>query len=161
MIRARTIMNGNPVRLEMRDSVQKAARQMADKKAKMALVFDRGQFIGVLTEEELFAETFVKGKASVKGPISSIVRKDFLFVDAGYAVDRIERSYKDDPKSRYVVTEGGVPIGIVTEIEHVASMRDFTHYHYVMQEAILAIFGITTAFFLFFFSPFGAFLRGG
>ena len=161
MIRARTIMNTDPVRLMAEETLSQAARKMSEKKAKMALVYDKEKFIGVITEEEIFAEMFVKGKVTLKAPIGTVCHKDYLTVDAGYAVERIERSYKDNPRSRFVVMDNGNPVGIITELEHVASMRDFTHFHYVMQETILLIFGITTAFFLFYFSPLGSVLRGG
>ena len=160
MIKARTIMNADPLRFDAKLSMREGARQMARRKAKMALVFDKDLFLGVVTEEEMLASVFIKKDAALATPISKIAQKGFLAVDASYSVDRIERTFKDEPISRFVVTQDDKPVGIISEIEHVAAMRDFTHYHYVMQEAILAVFGVTTAFFLFYFSPLGAVLRG-
>jgi len=160
MIKARTIMNADPLRFDAKMSIREGARQMSRRKAKMALVFDKDLFLGVVTEEEMLASVFIKKDAALATPIAKIAQKGFLTVDVSYSVDRIEKTFKDEPISRFVVTQDDKPVGIISEIEHVAAMRDFTHYHYIMQEAILAVFGVTTAFFLFYFSPLGAVLRG-
>ena len=152
-------MNADPLRFDSKLSIREGARQMSRRKAKMALVFDKDLFLGVVTEEEMLASVFIKKDAALATPIAKIAQKGFLTVDVSYSVDRIEKTFKDEPISRFVVTQDDKPVGIISEIEHVAAMRDFTHYHYIMQEAILAVFGVTTAFFLFYFSPFGALLR--
>ena len=152
-------MNADPLRFDSKLSIREGARQMSRRKAKMALVFDKDLFLGVVTEEEMLASVFIKKDAALATPIAKIAQKGFLTVDVSYSVDRIEKTFKEEPISRFVVTQDDKPVGIISEIEHVAAMRDFTHYHYIMQEAILAVFGVTTAFFLFYFSPFGALLR--
>lgn len=161
MMRAKAIMNPDPVKLKSTDTMQEASRKLAEKKAAMALVFDKGIFAGVLTPEEIFAEVYVKKKAGLNTPVSRFVHRNFIRIEPDYALGRIEHIYKHGPKSRFVVMGDKSPIGIITEREHVAAMRDFTQYHHLMQEAILTIFGISTAFFLFYFSPFGAVMRGG
>ena len=56
---------------------------------------------------------------------------------------------------RFPVIENEKVLGIITETDIVDATRDFTRFHQIMQEAILAVFGLVTAFFLFFFSPLG------
>ena len=160
MIRAKTIMNADPVKLQAADTVHQATRKMVEKLAKIALVFDKGRFVGALTEEDILAEMIVERKAGPSTPVGKLAHQDFLTVDPGYAVDRIEQIFRDNLRSKFVVMESGAPVGVITEIEHVAAMRNIIHYHYAMQEIILLIFGLSTAFFLFFFSPWGPILFG-
>ena len=53
---------------------------------------------------------------------------------------------------RFPVIENDKLIGIITEIDIIDATRDFTRFHQIMQEIILAVFGLVTAFFLFFFT---------
>ena len=54
-----------------------------------------------------------------------------------------------------LIVEEKKPLGIITETDIVDATRDFTRFHQIMQEIILTVFGLVTAFFLFFFSPIG------
>ena len=51
-------------------------------------------------------------------------------------------------------------VGLITETDIIETTRDFTRLDQIIQEVILTIFGLATAFFLFYFSPLGASIFG-
>lgn len=159
MIRAKTIMNANPPVLQATDTMQQAAKKLVAKNAKIGLIFNRGGFMGIITEEMIFSEVIINRKVGPHTQVGNLARRDFSPVDAKTPFSRIEKGFRENQKSRFVVMEHGTPVGIITEFEHVAALRNFTHYHYIMQDVILALFGVTTTFFLFYFSPWGELLR--
>ena len=62
--------------------------------------------------------------------------------------------------TRFPVVENGTLVGLVTETDILGATRDFTRMHQVVQDTILMVFGIATAFFLLYFSPLRAMLFG-
>ena len=53
----------------------------------------------------------------------------------------------------FPVIENGSLAGLVAETDIIQATRDFTRFHQISQEIILSVFGLATAFFLFYFSP--------
>ena len=69
------------------------------------------------------------------------------------------KKLKEEKMKIFPVVEKDRLIGIITETDIVDATRDFTRIHQIMQEVILTVFGLVTAFFLFFFSPLGQSFR--
>lgn len=158
MIVAKDIMNESPIVLRPKDSLKRAAERMSSQKAKMALVYEGQEYGGVIMEEDVFSSVFSQGKNPSRVKVEDVAHSDVAKIEERASVLDIERQYHQNPKSRFVVMKSGKVKGIITEMEHTAALRDFTRYHHAIQEVILAVFGILTAFFLFYFSPLGSFL---
>src|SRR3989338_4850942 len=110
MIRAKTIMNANPPVLQAADTMQQAAKKLVAKNAKIGLIFNRGGFMGIITEEMIFSEVIINRKVGAHTPVGNLARRDFSSIDAKTPFSRIERGFRENQKSRFVVTEHGTPV---------------------------------------------------
>ena len=82
MIRAKTIMNANPPVLQAADTMQQAAKKLVAKNAKIGLIFNRGGFMGIITEEMIFSEVIINRKVGAHTPVGNLARRDFSSIDA-------------------------------------------------------------------------------
>jgi len=85
---------------------------------------------------------------------------DFMVISPMTTFSEINKYLREKRIKRFPVVENERLIGLITETDIIEATRDFTRFHEVVQEVILTIFGLATAFFLFYFSPIGtSFLR--
>jgi len=81
--------------------------------------------------------------------------RQFLVINPNTNYSFLIKKLKEEKIKKFPVVENDKLIGIVTETDVVDATRDFTRFHRIMQDIILTVFGLVTAFFLFFFSPIG------
>ncbi len=151
MIKIKSIMTREVVAVPQSSSIMGAARLMASKSVSSLVVVENNNPISVISENDI-----IKGIASKKTSAREIMSKDFKIISPStrfYEVSRIVRAGKI---KRFPVVENGELVGLITETDIIQATRDFTRFNQVVQEIILAIFGLATAFFLFYFSPIGA-----
>jgi CBS domain-containing protein len=153
MVNARTIMTENVITVSENSTVVEASRLIINKKVNALLVTRGHKPIAIVTQQDLVKGSINKNPSKVK--VKSIMSKDFLVVDPNESYSNLNERVRQGKISRFPVVENGKLVGIVTETDLIQTTRDFTRFHQLMQEVILAIFGIVTAFFLFFFSPLG------
>ncbi len=145
MVKAKAIMTENVITISEDSSVADAAKLMVSKHVKNLLVMKNGMPIAIVTENDLIRGSLSGSPAKAK--IKGIMSKNFLPVSP-------QTSYSFIIK-KFPVVGNDKLVGIITETDIVDATRDFTRFHRIMQEVILTVFGLVTAFFLFFFSPLG------
>lgn len=156
MIRARTIMTENVVAVNETASLKEAAKLMLNKHVSTLMVTKDSKPIAILTENDI-----VKGFAGKKaGKVKEVMSKSFLTINPETTYTSIIKKLKEEKIRLFPVAENNKLVGIITETDIVDATRDFTRFHQIMQEVILTVFGLVTAFFLFFFSPLGQSIRG-
>ncbi len=158
MIKARAIMTENVVKISDDTTLEEAAKIMIGKRVRSLLVTRRETPVAIVSENDIIRGSLNKnlGKVTVKG----IMDKSFTVVGPEASYSAILKKLREEGIKRFPVVEGSNIIGIITETDIVDATRDFTRFHQIMQEVILAIFGLFTAFFLFFFSPLGKSIFG-
>lgn len=155
MIRAKTIMTENVVTVSEAASLNEAAKLMLNRHVSTLMVEKDSKPMAILTENDL-----VKGFASKKASkVKDVMSKRFLIVNPDTTYTFIIKKLKEEKIRLFAVAENDKLAGIITETDIVDATRDFTRFHQIMQEVILTVFGLVTAFFLFFFSPLGQSLR--
>ena len=155
MIRAKTIMTENVVTVNEAASLKEAANLMLNKHVSTLMVAKDSKPIAILTENDI-VRGFISKKA---GKVKDVMSKNFLTINPETAYIFIIKKLKEEKIRLFPVIQNNKLVGIITETDIVDATRDFTRFHQIMQEAILAAFGLVTAFFLFFFSPLGQSLR--
>ena len=155
MIRANTIMTENVVTVNEAASLKEAANLMLNKHVSTLMVAKDSKPIAILTENDI-VRGFISKKA---GKVKDVMSKNFLTINPETAYIFIIKKLKEEKIRLFPVIQNNKLVGIITETDIVDATRDFTRFHQIMQEAILAAFGLVTAFFLFFFSPLGQSLR--
>ncbi len=158
MIKAKSIMTENAVTVNEGTTLEEAAKIMLNKHVNSLIVQKQNKPIAIINENNIIEGSIGQSikKAKVKGSMS----KKFLLVGPETSYSFIIRKLKEEGIKRFPVIENDKVIGIITETDIVDATRDFTRFHQIMQEVILAVFGIFTAFFLFFFSPLGQSIFG-
>ena len=153
MVKARSIMTENVITANEDATIAEAASLMMHKHVKSLIVTKDSKPIAIVTQKDLIKGSLNKnpGKVRIKG----IMNKNFLAVNPDTNYLFIAKKLKEGGISRFPVVEHDKLVGIITETDIIDATRDFTRFHQIMQEAILAVFGLVTAFFLFFFSPLG------
>lgn len=155
MIRAKTIMTENVVTVNEASSLKEAASLMLNKHVSTLMVAKGGSPTAILTENDI-----VRGLVSRKaGKVKDVMSRNFLTISPEAAYTFIIKKLKEEKIRLFPVVQNNKLVGIITETDIVDATRDFTRFHQIMQEVILAVFGLVTSFFLFFFSPLGQSLR--
>ena len=155
MIRAKTIMTESVVTVNEAASLKEAANLMLNKHVSTLMVAKDSKPIAILTENDI-VRGFISKKA---GKVKDVMSKNFLTINPETAYIFIIKKLKEEKIRLFPVIQNNKLVGIITETDIVDATRDFTRFHQIMQEVILTVFGLVTAFFLFFFSPLGQSLR--
>ncbi|MDP3765150.1 MAG: CBS domain-containing protein [Nanoarchaeota archaeon] len=153
MVKAKAIMTENVITISEDSSVADAAQLMVGKHVKNLLVMKNGMPIAIVTENDLIRGSLSGSQAKAK--IKGIMSKNFLPVSPQTSYSFIIKKLKEEKIKKFPVVDNDKLVGIITETDIVDATRDFTRFHRIMQEIILTVFGLVTAFFLFFFSPLG------
>ena len=156
MIRAKTIMTENVIIVDESATVEAAAKLMLNKHVNSLLVTKNNKPIAVVTIHDL-----VEGIVNIspKAKVQDVMGKNFFIVDINTNYSYLVKKLKEEKMKIFPVVEKDKLVGIITETDIIDATRDFTRFHQIMQEVILSIFGLVTAFFLFFFSPLGQSIR--
>lgn len=150
MIKVRSIMTKEVAAISPGLSIMDAAKQMSSKSVSSLVVVEKYKPIAILSENDI-----IKGIVSKKKKISDVMSKDFMVISPHTKFSEISKIAREKKIRRFPVVENERLIGLITETDIIQATRDFTRFHQVVQEVILAIFGLATAFFLFYFSPLG------
>ncbi|MBI4453752.1 CBS domain-containing protein [Candidatus Woesearchaeota archaeon] len=151
MMKIRNIMTKGVVTIDKNSGIMEAATQMISKSVSSLVVFDKNKPVAIISEHDI-----VKGFVSKKTKVWDIMGDEFMIVSPLTTFSEITKSLRERKIQRFPVVEDGKLIGLITETDIIQATRDFTRLHQIVQEAILTIFGLATAFFLFYFSPIGA-----
>lgn len=156
MIRARAIMTENVTVIKEDATIAEAAKLIISKNLNNLLVIKKNIPIAVVTTHDLI-EGIVN--ISPKARVRNVMSKNYFVIDPNINYYNLVKKLKEEKMKIFPVVEKDRLIGIITETDIVDATRDFTRFHQIMQEVILTVFGLVTAFFLFFFSPLGQSIR--
>ena len=159
MISAKAIMTENVITINENVAIEEAAKLIVTKHVNSLLVTKNSKPIAIVTKNGLIRGALNKNPKKIK--VNDVMGKDFLIIGPDTTYSYIVKKLKEKKIKTFPVVEKDKLIGIITETDVVDATRDFTRFHRIMQEVILAVFGLVTAFFLFFFSPIGQSLFRG
>jgi len=151
MVKAKTIMSENVITINENATLEDAAKLITGKNVSSLLVIKNDKPIATVTTNDLVKGIIQSKKVKVK----DIMGKAFLTINPDTTYSHIAKKVKNEKIVRFPVVENNKIVGIITETDVVDATRNFTRFHQIMQEVILAVFGLVTAFFLIFFSPIG------
>ena len=148
MIRAKNMMTKEVIAISQNSSVMEAANLLLSKAVSNLIVVEKSQPIAVISERDVINGILLK-----KSKIRDVMNKNFKVINPNTSFNEISRLLRQKQITRFPVVHDGSLAGIITESDIVEATRDFTRFHQIVQDVILTIFGIATAFFLFYFSP--------
>jgi len=153
MIKAEAIMTENVITINENTTILAAAKLMLSKHVNSLLVTKNNLPIAIVTKNDLIKGAFKPRSYIVK--IREVMSKKFTTLNPNTNYSTVIKKLREEKIKRFPVVENDKLVGIITETDIVDATRDFTRFHQIIQEVILAVFGLVTAFFLFFFSPVG------
>lgn len=151
MIKVSNIMTKDVITIAPGSTLKAAANLMASKSVSSLVVVQGNKPLAVVSENDI-----ISGVYSKKTSVRDVMSKEFMLISPATKFSDISKSLREGKLKRFPVVENEKLIGIITETDIVEATRDFTRFHQIVQEIILAVFGLATAFFLFYFSPIGA-----
>jgi len=155
MITVKNVMNADIPFIFPNDNLQKAAVMLKEKKTRILVVMGKEKVLGVLPEETLLREVLLKRKNPLQMKVAKVMQPNFHTISPNASFREVEMLFRGSPHGRLLVMDNGKLEGIVTEMDMMAALRDFTRKDYIVQDAILVLFGIITVFFILYFSPMG------
>ena len=155
MINVRNIMTKEVVTVARASGLKEAAMLMASKSVSSLVVVEKNKPIAVVSENDI-----IKGISSNNPKVKDVMNREFMIISPLTRFSQINKSLREKKIKRFPVVENEKLVGLVTETDMIEATRDFTRFHQIVQEVILAIFGLATAFFLFYFSPIWASMFG-
>ena len=144
-------MTKDVVTIAPSSSIIEASKVIASKSVSSLVVVEKSSPVAVVSENDIIA-----GISSKKNKVRDIMKKDFMVISPLTRFSEIEKLARNKKIKRFPVVENEKLVGLVTETDIIGATRDFTRFNQIIQEIILAVFGLATAFFLFYFSPLGA-----
>ena len=151
MIKVKNIMTKEVIAINPGASIADAANLMTSKSVSSLVVAEKGKPIAVISENDV-----IRGILSKKTKVKDVMSKNFMLISPMTKFSEISRHLRNGKFRRFPVVENDKLIGLITETDIIEATRDFTRFHQIVQEVILTVFGLATAFFLFYFSPLGA-----
>lgn len=148
MIKASSMMTKDVVAIAKNSSVLEASRLLTSKSVSSLVVIENSKPVAVVSERDI-----IQGTLSKKTKVMDIINKNFVIISPNASFYEVTKMLREKNIRRFPVVDDGKLIGIITETDIVEAIRDFTRLHQIIQDVILAVFGIATAFFLFYFSP--------
>ncbi len=155
MIKAKNMMTGEVITISPESSLLKAAKIATSKSVSSLVVMEKNNPVAVLSERDL-----INGMLSKNEKVREIMSKNFLVISPSTPFYEVNRTLREQKITRFPVIENNKLVGIITETDIVEATRDFTRFHQIIQDIILGVFGVATAFFLFYFSPLRATIFG-
>ncbi|MBI2124442.1 CBS domain-containing protein [Candidatus Pacearchaeota archaeon] len=155
MIKAKNMMTRNVIAITPNSSILEAARLATSKSVSSLVVDEKGTPIAVVSERDI-----IRGALLGKKKVKDIMDRNFAVMYPETTFYEVSKALREKSIKRFPVVDNGKLIGIITETDIIEATRDFTRLHQIIQDSILAIFGIATAFFLFYFSPLRALIFG-
>ena len=155
MIKVGSIMTKEVVAISPGSTIMEAAKLLASKSVSSLVVMEKNKPIAIISENDV-----IKGLISKKTKVKDVMSRDFMIISPSAKFSDITKSLREKKIKRFPVVENDQLTGLITETDIIQATRDFTRFHQIVQEAILAIFGLATAFFLFYFSPLGTMIFG-
>ena len=151
MIKVKNMMTSEVITIPKDANITEAAKLITSKSVSSLVIVEKGKPIAVISESDI-----VMGVTAGKAKVRDVMDKDFMIISPLTKYSDITKALKEKKIKRFPVVENDKLVGLVTETDIIEATRDFTRFHQIVQEVILAIFGLATAFFLFYFSPIGA-----
>ena len=150
MIRVRSIMTKDVITISKESSIMDAAKLMVSKSVSSLVVVEKDKPIAIISEKDI-----IKGVVSNKKKVKDVMSSNFMTISPLAKFSEVSKSLRNSKIRRFAVVENQQLVGLITETDIVEATRDFTRIGQVVQDVILGIFGLATAFFLFYFSPLG------
>ena len=144
MTAAKDVMTGQVITVTPDSSIAQAAKLIASKSVSGLVVVDDGKPVGVISEGDI-----IRGMISKKTKVRDVMDMDFLVVSPSTGFAQLNSHLREGKIKRFPVVDNGRLAGLVTEIDIVEATRDFSKVHQIVQDVILAAFGLATIFFLF------------
>ena len=150
MIRVRNFMTRDVITISKDSGIRAAAGLLISKSVSGLVVVEKNKPIGIISENDIVIGTLLKKKK-----VGDVITSDFKIISPLQSLHQITKLLMKAKIKRFIVLENDKLIGLITETDIVQATRDLTKFHQMLLELILAIFGLSTAFFLFYFSPLG------
>ena len=144
MIKVRNIMTKEVIPVSKSLSLIEAAKLMTYKSVSDLVVVEKGMPVATISENDI-----IKGIVSKKTTVKDAMSREFMIISPLKRFSEIIKSQKERKIKTFMVVENEKLSGIITETDIIEAVRDFTKTHQIVQEVILSIFGLATAFFLF------------
>ena len=148
MIRAKNIMTKEIITINPNSSLKEASRLAILKTVSSLIVNEKSKPIAIISERDI-----IKAMLAKKTKVKDAMSKNFIEISPNTMFYEVSRLLMEKKIKIFPVVENGELIGLITETDIVEATRDFTRMHQVTQDIILTVFGLATAFFLFYFSP--------
>lgn len=151
MIKVRSIMTKEVITTTKDAGIIDAAKLMTSKGVSSLVVVEIDKPIAVLSKNEV-----IEGITHKKTKVKDIMSNKFTTITPMTKLSNVMKHVRDGKIKRFPVVENEKLVGLITETDIIEATRDFTRLDQIVQEVVLTIFGLATAFFLFYFSPLGA-----
>lgn len=110
----REVMTPSPRTLDIRATVQEAARTMLDDDIGDVIICDGGTICGIVTDRDITVRAVAQGRDPAMTSVGDICSAEVATLSPDDSVDDAVRLIRDKAVRRVPVVEGGKPVGIVS-----------------------------------------------
>ncbi|BAA29339.1 CBS domain-containing protein [Pyrococcus horikoshii] len=124
------------------DSVHKVAKVLSKNKVGSAVVMDKGEVLGVVTERDILDKVVAKGKDPKEVKVEEIMTKNPVKIEYDYDVQDAIELMTEKGVRRILVTKFGKPIGFVTATDLLAALASQNNEEEEKEEEEPQVYGI-------------------
>ncbi|AFK21791.1 cyclic nucleotide-binding/CBS domain-containing protein [Pyrococcus sp. ST04] len=124
------------------DTVHKVARVLSRNKVGSAVVMEKDEILGIITERDILDKVVAKGKDPRQVRVREIMTKDPIKIEYDYDVQDAIEVMTEKGVRRILVTKFGKPIGFVTAADLLAALASQNHEEEEKAEEEPEVYGI-------------------
>ncbi|ASJ15794.1 inosine-5-monophosphate dehydrogenase [Thermococcus chitonophagus] len=109
------------------DTVHKVARVLSRNKVGSAVVMEKDEILGIVTERDILDKVVAKGKDPKQVTVREIMSKNPVKIEYDYDVQDAIELMTEKGVRRILVTKFGKPIGFVTATDLLAALASQNH----------------------------------
>jgi len=124
------------------ETVEKVAKILARNKVSSAVVMDKDEIIGIVTDRDILNKVVARGKDPKEVKVSEIMTKTPITIEYDYDIQDAIELMMEKGVRRLLVTKLGMPMGFVTAADLLAAVNAYNHEEEEAEKEEGEVYGI-------------------
>ncbi|KPU63369.1 CBS domain-containing protein [Thermococcus argininiproducens] len=124
------------------ETVERVAKILAKNKVSSAVVMEKDEIIGIVTDRDILNKVVAKGKDPKEVKVSDIMTKTPITIEYDYDIQDAIELMMEKSVRRLLVTKLGMPMGFVTAADLLAALNAYNQEEEESEEEAGEVYGI-------------------
>ena len=121
---ARDIMTSDPTWIDANETVDKAARQLAQEDIGALPICENGKLTGVITDRDIVVKVIAEGQDPATIRVGDLAQGEAVTIGADDSIDELVRTMREHDVRRLPVIDGTDLVGVVAQADVAVELGD-------------------------------------